>query len=216
MIDLGLMLKKQRKKIFIYLFLFLVFLSAAGYGINREHYKNQLISSRAKAKKLRDKKKETSFKSRMRAADWQKPSEKASYPVLSKYKNVWIDVSIAKQRVYIKSGNKILYEMYCSTGIDDSTPTGTYKIQKERGTFFYNASSKEGARYWVSWKDNGVYLFHTVPTDKNGKYIVSQAKELGKKPNSHGCVHLSIPDAKWIYKNISQGTKVVVHGTFKA
>ncbi|WP_414689263.1 L,D-transpeptidase, partial [Oenococcus oeni] len=29
-------------------------------------------------------------------------------------------------------------------------------------------------------------------------------------------VHLSIPDAKWIYKNISQGTKVVVHGTFKA
>ncbi|AZZ60233.1 L,D-transpeptidase [Oenococcus sp. UCMA 16435] len=210
------MLKKQRKKIFIYLFLFLALSFAVGYKTNQEYSKNRLSLLKSKDKKSKDKKKKTSADSKMRTVNWRKSSEKVSYPILSKYRNVWIDVSIARQRVYIKSGSRILYEMYCSTGIDNSTPTGTYKIQKERGTFFYNVASKEGAHYWVSWKDNGVYLFHTVPTDKNGKYVVSQAKELGKKPGSHGCIRLSIPDAKWIYKNISEGTKVVVHGTFKA
>ncbi|WP_396133693.1 L,D-transpeptidase family protein, partial [Faecalibacillus intestinalis] len=26
----------------------------------------------------------------------------------------------------------------------------------------------------------------------------------------HGCVRLSVPDAKWFYENIKEGTKVVI------
>ena len=109
-------------------------------------------------------------------------------------------------------GKNVLYTMYASTGSKDSpTPTGTFHIQKERGDFFYNAASKEGAKYWVSFKDHGIYLFHTVPTDKNGKFIPKEAQQLGKEAQSHGCVRLSVPDAKWIYKNVPEVWKLKYH-----
>ncbi len=143
---------------------------------------------------------------------WKQSSEKKAYPSVSKHPNMWILVSKKKQRTYLVDNGKILYTMLCSTGTtgDNATPTGTYHIQAEKGTFFYNQSSGEGAKYWVSWKDHGTYLFHTVPTDENGNYITSEAKKLGKKASSHGCVRLSVADAKWLYNNVTTGTKVVI------
>ncbi|CUS27068.1 cell surface protein [Paucilactobacillus oligofermentans DSM 15707 = LMG 22743] len=154
----------------------------------------------------------TTKSSVMNKVNWKKSSEKVAYPDLSKYPNAWIHVSLAKNRTYIMNGNDVLYTMYCSTGSggDNATPTGTYYIQAERGTSFYSAKGGEGANYWVSWKDHGVYLFHTVPVDENGNYILSEAKELGKESNSHGCVRLSVPDAKWIYNNVPEGMKVSI------
>lgn len=141
--------------------------------------------------------------------NWKKPSQKKAYPKLKK--GDWLIVNIKKQRVYVARKNQkhSLYTMVCSTGIHNSTPRGTYHIQN-RGTSFYNASSKEGAKYWTSWLYNGIYLFHTVPTNKQGKYIKSEAAKLGK-PVSHGCIRLTIPDAYWIYKNVPRGTKVYIH-----
>ncbi|WP_010621482.1 L,D-transpeptidase [Paucilactobacillus suebicus] len=149
-----------------------------------------------------------------KTVDWTKSSETKAYPDLDKYPKAWLDVNIEKQRVYIRDGadhNKILYTMYCSTGKNNSTPRGTYHIQAERGTHFYNASEKEGANYYVSWKNHGEYLFHTVPVDANGNYKKSVADNIGKKASSHGCVQLTIPDAKWVYENVPEGMKVVVH-----
>lgn len=146
--------------------------------------------------------------------NWRQPSESKPYPNLNKYPNAWLDVNTSKQRVYVRDGNnKVLYTMYCSTGTgkENKTPHGTYAIQAERGKFFYNQSSGEGAKYWVSWKDHGIYLFHSVPTDKNGNYIKSEAEELGKTAASHGCVRLSVADAKWVYNNVPYGMKVVIH-----
>lgn len=143
-------------------------------------------------------------------------SEKKKYPDLNTHANVWIDVDITTQRTYIKEGNKKLYEMYASTGKHDTTPRGTYYIQNERGDFFYTAPLKMGAYYWVSFLHHGEYLFHTTPTDVNGKYDEKIAKTLGREPSSHGCVHLSIADCKWIYDNVPTGTKVVIHGKYHA
>ena len=64
-----------------------------------------------------------------------------------------------------------------------------------------------GANWWVSFY--GDYLFHTVPTDSDGNYIVSEAEKLGR-PASHGCLRLTVSDAKWIYDNIPDGTTVVI------
>ncbi|WP_125547665.1 L,D-transpeptidase [Levilactobacillus lindianensis] len=145
--------------------------------------------------------------------NWRAPSEDKAYPNLKSYPHAWLDVNTSKQRVYVRSGNKVLYTMYCSTGTgkENATPHGTYYIQAERGKFFYNQNSGEGAKYWVSWKDHGIYLFHSVPTDKNGNYIESEAKQLGKTAASHGCVRLSVADAKWVYTNVPYGMKVVIH-----
>ncbi len=145
--------------------------------------------------------------------NWRKPSEKKPYPKLSFNHQTrdWLLVSIPKQKVFVMSPkHRILYTMHASTGIHNSTPRGVYHIQGERGYFFYNQNSKEGAHYWTSWKDHGTYLFHTVPTNSKGHYNRSQANQLGRKANSHGCIRLSIPDARWINHHVPMGTKVVI------
>ncbi|WP_164507312.1 L,D-transpeptidase [Companilactobacillus furfuricola] len=141
-------------------------------------------------------------------------SETKAYPILKDHPEAYIDVDIAKQRTYIKDGNKTLYEMYASTGEKDATPRGTYQIEPEHGEYFYTAPLKLGAYHWVSFLNHGEYLFHSTPTDENGNYVESIAKTLGVKPSSHGCVHLSNPDLQWLYNNVQPGMKVVIHGTF--
>lgn len=144
--------------------------------------------------------------------NWLMPTGGA-YPVIGPNDHIWIKVSKEKQRVYIMKGKEITYTMIASTGLDTtpdtSTPEGTFYIQRERGTSFYNASEKEGAKYWVSWKNHGEFLFHSVATDKFGNVIQTEAMKLGHKA-SHGCVRLAVPDAKWIYDNIRYNTKVVI------
>lgn len=138
------------------------------------------------------------------------PSEDKPYPELTP--DVWIDVSVKDQKVYFKRGDDVLYTMNCSTGLpgESATPLGEFAIEPERGETFRNAGSGEGANYWVSWKDHGVYLFHTVPIDENGNYIESEAESLGVRPASHGCIRLSVPDAKWIFDTVPVGMRVVV------
>jgi lipoprotein-anchoring transpeptidase ErfK/SrfK len=144
--------------------------------------------------------------------NWNAPSG-GPYPKLKPHEPIWIDVSINDQKVYIKDKQKVLYTMITSSGLDttpdNSTPKGTYHIQAERGTWFYSPQYKEGAEYWVSWKNHGEFLFHSVPMTQDKKVLIADAKKLGQK-DSHGCFHLTIPDAKWIYTNIPFGTKVVV------
>lgn len=142
--------------------------------------------------------------------NWHAPSENQPYPNLKKVSKLWIYVSTKNQRVYLHGNGKVIYTMYCSTGRASSpTPKGTFHIQAQRGKSFYNATSHEGANYWVSWLDHGVYLFHSVPVNKKGQYIPSEAEKLGT-PASHGCVRLTVADAYWMYKNIPFGTKVVI------
>ncbi|MCO7175066.1 L,D-transpeptidase [Sporolactobacillus kofuensis] len=145
--------------------------------------------------------------------NWNKPSGGA-YPIIKKNEPIWIDVSIKAQKVYIKDGRRILYTMIASTGKDTNpdttTPTGTYYIQAERGKWFYAPKYKEGAKYWVSWKNHGEFLFHSVPMDQNQQILTADAKKLGQK-DSHGCIHLTVPDAKWVYEHIPYQTKVVIH-----
>lgn len=143
---------------------------------------------------------------------WKRSSENKPYPNMTLKNHNWFDVSIKDQRVYVKNpAGKVLYTMLCSTGNDNGTPRGTFHIQAERGSHFYNASSKEGANYWTSFLDHGVYLFHSVPVNKSGHYLQKDAHELGKVANSHGCIRLSIPDAKWVNSHVPTGTKVVIH-----
>ncbi|MCT4456213.1 L,D-transpeptidase [Lactiplantibacillus paraplantarum] len=172
-------------------------------------------SNRAKLTKLvKTRKSSASHKTAVTTATlvaWHGPSEpNHPYPNVQNYPNLRIDVSVAKQRVYLKAGDKLLYTMLATTGKPgaNATPKGDFVIQPERGLHFYNASLNEGANYWVSFKDHGVYLFHSVPVDASDHYIASKAALLGKKSDSHGCVRLSISDAKWMYENIPVNTPV--------
>ncbi len=137
--------------------------------------------------------------------------KKKNYPNLANYNDLSILVSIKQQKMIIYSGNQVIFKTTVSTGDKESpTPTGKFAIEAERGEFFYNEESGEGAYYWVSFKDHGTYLFHSVPTDRYGNEIKEEAKKLGT-PCSHGCVRMSKEDAKWFYESIPEGVVVSVH-----
>lgn len=139
---------------------------------------------------------------------WQEPSG-GKYPNIANKEKLNIYVSTKKQRVYIRDGKKVLYTMICSTGKKNTTPKGSFKIQAERGESFFNGQLNEGANYWTSFKDHGVYLFHSVPTMSDGSYNQRESYKLGNKA-SHGCVRLTVADAKWIFETIPQETSVKV------
>lgn len=148
-----------------------------------------------------------------RTVNYKKSSEKIPYPKLnSKHNRAF--VSIAKQRVYLQKrvGKtwKTVYTMYASTGSHNKTPRGKYRIQNVRGNYFYSPKEHEGARYYVSWKDNGVYLFHGTPNNKKKQVNQQVARDLGKRPSSHGCIHLTIPDAKWFSSHAPIGMPVII------
>ena len=106
--------------------------------------------------------------------------------------------------------------MLCSTGTGEgdsyeATPEGTFYVQ---GRWDWGAMvGGVYARYVVQFY--GDFLFHSVPYEeyKNPKSV--PAKEYNKlgKDASHGCVRLSLMDAKWVYDNIPRGTKVTVYNS---
>ncbi|HNY16412.1 MAG TPA: L,D-transpeptidase family protein [Treponemataceae bacterium] len=132
-----------------------------------------------------------------------------------------VEVSVAEQRVRVRKSDEVVRTMICSTGIpgtDDATPTGDYTLNEsgaKRGLWFYSEKYGEGARYWVGFI-GGTYLFHSVPMDKNGAIIEAEARKLGK-PASHGCVRLSLENARWFYETVPSGARVrVVAGPLAA
>ena len=85
----------------------------------------------------------------------------------------------------------------CVTGAP-STPTitGEYRTTGFKRT---NLSTDTRAR-WCT-QINGGYFFHS---------ILASNSELGDS-QSHGCIRLAVENAKWIYDNIWQGTKVYIY-----
>lgn len=119
-----------------------------------------------------------------------------------------VKVDISEQKVYIYKDGSLVREMICSTGMEGKdTPVGNFKIN-HRDTWFYSHKFNQGGMYWVGFIGKE-YLFHSVPADENGKIIKEEAEKLGT-PASHGCVRLSLEDAKWFYETIPDGTEVII------
>lgn len=128
-----------------------------------------------------------------------------------------LKVSIDKQRVYAYAPDKneeytkLVRTMKCSTGLP-ATPT-------IKGTF--TSTTGPGARWhyfkkyfcWAqyAYSIQGNYLFHSVLYNhKNGAVTQSSVNNLGRRA-SHGCVRLSVEDARWIWSNCPKYTTVVVY-----
>ena len=134
------------------------------------------------------------------------PSEEYVFP----YK---IIVDISDQRVYIGQWNGSAYKnlvkkMKCSTGKDRTpTPTGTYQSQGKAGGEWYYFKDFNCYAKWATRIVGGI-LFHSI-TFNSHKGRSGSVSSLGRKA-SHGCIRLSIEDAKWIYDNCPMGTTVVI------
>ena len=121
-----------------------------------------------------------------------------------------INVSLENQKTYIYSGKpdnwKLLRTCPCSTGINsEETPVGSFSI-REKGDWFFSDKYEQGGKYWT--QITGDILFHSIPFAKDKTTILDYTLN---KPSSHGCIRLSIADAKWIYTNIPKGSKVIIN-----
>ncbi len=121
----------------------------------------------------------------------------------------FINVNIKSQKTYIYKGKadnwKLVKTYSCSTGITgEDTPSGSFSI-KEKGDWFFSEKYNEGGKYWT--QITGDILFHSLPFDKDKTTILDYTMN---KPSSHGCIRLSLDDAKWIYNNIPKGSKVII------
>ncbi len=94
------------------------------------------------------------------------------------------------------------YYWSCSTGATSSpTVKGEYTV-KAKGLSF-----GDGYTCWYYTQFYGNYLFHSV-LYQTGSMTTLVDGRLGLNI-SHGCVRLSLANAKWIYDTIPTGTKVV-------
>jgi len=119
-------------------------------------------------------------------------------------------LNLDKQMTYVYEGSNnnwsLIKEFPSSTGIDgEETPKGIFSATN-RGEWFYSEEFQQGAKYWVQFMGN--YLFHSLPFDESQSNIVDYT--IGE-PSSHGCIRLEVEDAKWLYNNIANYTKIIIN-----
>ncbi len=123
-------------------------------------------------------------------------------------------VILDEQRAYFyNSHRKLIATIPVSTGVDDQTPTGTFKVFSKSENTFFTPNPKEKMRWMTRFtvgREGGNIGFHGIP------YTVTKAGEipfptpLGKEPSSHGCIRVKESDAKWIFQNVPLGTTISV------
>lgn len=136
---------------------------------------------------------------------------------LKALKPYMLKVSIDDQRVYaygLDDNNEytvLVRTMKCSTGLNATpTPKGTFQATTGPGArwhYFKKFNCWAQYAYYIE----GDIMFHSVLyNQKDGPVTQSSVNNLGRKA-SHGCVRLSVEDAKWIYQNCPKATKIVVY-----
>ena len=97
--------------------------------------------------------------------------------------------------------------MICSSG-GSETPVGTFAISSKYDfkTLFYQSYGQYCSRI------HGSILFHSSTYNSLRKDDLDAADyNLLGEAVSHGCIRLTVADAKWIFDNCPQGTVVVIY-----
>ncbi len=113
--------------------------------------------------------------------------------------------------------NVVVKQMLCSTGTKNNpSDVGDWVLNGRHATWCtFPKWANSYARYWT--RINSSIAFHSVlyTAVSNSALDVSSYKKLGSRA-SHGCVRLTVADAKWIYDNIGAGTVVSIVEGMKA
>lgn len=129
-----------------------------------------------------------------------------------------VDVDLVNQIVTVYTNDDddvIVMQCLCSSGANDATPTGTFKMPEkkrdtERTEWFHFRAFGGYARYATRiYKD---VMFHSLlySRPKESRINEQSVKDFGY-PVSHGCIRLRVEDAKFIAENCPVGTRVKIH-----
>ena len=99
--------------------------------------------------------------------------------------------------------------MLCSTGTSSSpTRSGTFHLKSYRVRFGLFANTDVYGQYW-SQIDGRMYFHSILYSKRDASSYTGSFNNLGKRA-SHGCIRLTVPDARWIWYNAAPGTTVIV------
>ncbi len=130
-----------------------------------------------------------------------------------------VQVILSEQRAYVYAQNKsLIATIPISTGLDNSTPSGAFKVFSKSAQPFYELTPSERMRWMVRFtkgREGGNIGFHSIPYTVTAKGEVKIFTPIGLEPSSHGCIRVRDVDAKWLFANMAIGTRVVVKNTRK-
>lgn len=129
--------------------------------------------------------------------------------------HIVVDVANQVTSVYGRDENGeytvVVRQMLCSTGMK-ATPSdvGDWVLNGRHATWcIFPKWGNSYARYWT--RINSSIAFHSpiYTAVSNSAMKIASYNMLGQRA-SHGCIRLSVWDAKWIYDNIGAGTVVSI------
>jgi lipoprotein-anchoring transpeptidase ErfK/SrfK len=118
---------------------------------------------------------------------------------------IWVNLKSFKVNIFQGSKNNwnLIHSYICTIGKPSTpTPKGVYTVGI-KGLYF---GVEKGYKCWYYTQFKGNYLFHSIIYNLDGSV---RDGRLGMRL-SDGCIRLAKENAKWIYDNIPQGTKVVI------
>ena len=123
-------------------------------------------------------------------------------------------IVLDEQRVYVYNQRKrLIATLPASTGVDDQTPVGTFKVFSQSAQAFYTPNPSERMRWMTRFtkgREGGNIGFHGIPYKVTKTGEIPFPTPLGVAPSSHGCIRMRVADAKWLFQNMKIGTVVSV------
>lgn len=127
---------------------------------------------------------------------------------------VEVDVKNQLIKVFRRDANQEFTDLYkvftASTGTAKfPSDVGTWTLKGRKAAWATFPTWGGGlAQYWT--QINPSIAFHSFLYSSNRSINMGSVNALGR-PASHGCIRLTIQDAKWIYDHIGKGTDVWIH-----
>lgn len=127
----------------------------------------------------------------------------------------YVDVDLTQQKArYYDANDKLLHSCDIVSGkptADRATPTGVYYLNSKASPSVLTGYKPNGeidyetkVTYWMPFVGSSVGLHDATWQSSFGG---SRYKTNG----SHGCVNLSLSDAKWFYQNLNTGVCIITH-----
>jgi len=123
-------------------------------------------------------------------------------------------VVLNEQTTYVYSpDNQLIAKFPVSTGLYNSTPTGSFEVFSRSAQTYYSLNPQERMRWMTRFtvgRNGGNIGFHSIPYANTYAGEVTFPTPIGLAPSSHGCIRMRDEDAEWLFTNVKNGTIVEV------
>lgn len=123
-------------------------------------------------------------------------------------------VSLSEQRAFVYSrSRRLITSLPVSTGLSDSTPTGSFRVFSKSAQAYYTPAPNERMKWMVRFtkgRGGDNIGFHGIPYKVTAAGDIPFHTPVGEAPSSHGCIRMRVRDARWLFDNIDIGTPVRV------